>query len=266
MTQQEQCLAADAAIRVEGLDMAFDEKEILHGVTFEVYRGEIFGIMGMSGSGKSSILKCLIGLWQPTGGQVYICGQTIRGKTEDELNADIRRHMGMAFQYSALFDGMTVAENVGFGLRHQWGLDDEDEIRRRVDEYLEIVDMEGYDEYYPSDLSGGMRKRVGIARALVIEPEVMLYDEPTSGLDPVTAGHINDLLLRLRDQFDTTSVVVTHEVHRLFDIADRVMMIENGEVLALDTPENLMESDIEQVRQFVEGDYLGPLEPGKHPG
>ncbi|MFO7946775.1 MAG: ATP-binding cassette domain-containing protein [Armatimonadota bacterium] len=251
-------------IRVEHLRFEIEGRTILNDVSFAVNAGEIFGIMGMSGSGKSTILKCLMGLIPVTSGQICICGQPIVGKTEDELN-EVRKDMGMAFQYSALFDSMTAAENVAFGLRHQQKIRDEKQIQRRVDEYLEVVDMGAYGDYMPSDLSGGMRKRIGIARALVVEPQVMLYDEPTSGLDPVTAGHINELIVRLRDRFQTTSVVVTHEVRRLFRVADRVTMLGNNTVLATGTPEELRQSDVEHVRQFVEGDHAGPLGPEVRP-
>ncbi len=248
----------DAIIRVESLGYQVEDTAILTGISFEVLTGEVFGVMGMSGSGKSTLLRCLMGLVRTSSGAVEIDGEVMTGKTEDQLNT-VRARMGMCFQGAALFDSMTVAENLAFGLQRDRQLSAQ-EIAGRVAEHLKIINLEGFGDYMPADLSGGMRKRVGIARALIMRPKIILYDEPTSGLDPITAGQINALISRLRDEFGTTSVVVTHEVDRLFAIADRVLMIDRKTVAACDTPENLLCSEDEGVRQFIAGDIHGPID------
>ncbi|HCU38196.1 MAG TPA: ABC transporter ATP-binding protein [Armatimonadetes bacterium] len=248
----------DVIVRVSGLEYAVDGRLILEDINFDVREGEIFGIMGMSGSGKSTTLRCLMGLIQPSAGTIEIDGEVITGQSEDDLNS-ARIKMGMCFQMAALFDSMTVHENVAFGLKRHTKLS-KDEIAGRVAENLAIVGLTGFEDYMPADLSGGMRKRVGIARAMIMHPKILLYDEPTSGLDPITAGQINGLILRLRQEFGTTSIVVTHEVDRLFAIADRVMMIDERTVTACGTPEELFRSDNERVRAFVAGDMYGPTD------
>jgi len=165
----------------------------------------------------------------------------------------------MCFQYAALFDSMTVAENLAFGLRRRNKLPEE-EIRRRIAEHLEIVGMQGTEEMMPSELSGGMKKRVGIARALILNPDIMLYDEPTAGLDPIMASVIDNLIMRLRDEFGMTSVVVTHEVDELLSISDRVMMLYQGQIIACDTPAALQQSENPYVQQFVHGTDSGPID------
>ncbi len=246
----------DVVVRVSGMEYAVDGRVILRDIDFDVREGEIFGIMGMSGSGKSTMLRCLMALIEPAAGTIEIDGETIVGKSEDELNP-VRMKMGMCFQMAALFDSMTVNDNIAFGLKRHTDLSGP-EIDQRVAEYLRIVGLTGFEDYMPADLSGGMRKRVGIARAMIMHPRILLYDEPTSGLDPITAGQINGLILRLRQEFGTTSIVVTHEVDRLFAIADRVMMIDEQTVAACGTPEELFCSDNERVRAFVAGDMRGP--------
>jgi len=247
-------------VRVEDLHYEVGGSVILTGISFEVYSGEVFGVMGMSGSGKSTLLRCLMGLVEASSGTIEIDGENIVSRTEDELNR-VRAKMGMCFQQAALFDSMTVNENIGFGPKRRTKLS-HDEIAQRVAEHLEIVGLSGFGDYMPADLSGGMKKRVGVARALIMRPKIMLYGEPTSGLDPIIAGQINSLILHLRDQFDTTSIVVTHEVDRLFAIADRVLMLHARTVVACDTPEHLLRSDNPKVRQFIAGDMEGPMATG----
>ncbi len=230
---------------------------ILDGLSFEVQAGEVFGIMGMSGVGKTTILRLLMGLVAPTSGDIQVQGGSIVGLHEWELN-QVRENMGMCFQYAALLDSMTVAENVAFALRRHGHLSRQ-EIERKVEEHLEIVGMAGTGEKMPAELSGGMKKRVGIARALITEPEIILYDEPSAGLDPIMASVIDDLIVRLGDEFQMTSVVVTHEVEELFGISDRVMMIYEGKVVACDSPAALRATDNPYVRQFVEGKAQGPI-------
>lgn len=232
---------------------------ILAGVSVEVYHGEIFGMMGMSGVGKSTLLRLIMGLIQPDAGEIVVLGQSLAGRSERQLN-QVRRQMGMCFQGAALFDSMTVADNVAFGLRRSHPELGEEEIQRQVIEYLDIVGMEGTEDQMPSELSGGMRKRVGIARALIVNPEVMLYDEPTAGLDPIMSEVILDLIRKLREQFGMTSVIVTHEVDELFTLADRVIMLHQGRIIVEGHPENLRHSTVPEVRQFVQGLATGPIQ------
>lgn len=247
----------DDIIQVRDLVYEVGGRRILDGISFSVRRGECFGIMGMSGAGKSTILKLLMGLIKPAGGEIVIDGTNIVGLSERELG-DVRRKMGMCFQYAALFDSLTVAENVAFGLRRHTKLSEE-EIARRVAEALKRVGMAGTEELYPAELSGGMRKRVGIARALVMEPEIMLYDEPSAGLDPIMQAVLDELIAELDSQRGMTSVIVTHDVKELFMLCDRIMMLHQGRVLQTGTPEELATSDDERVRQFVEGRARGPI-------
>ena len=234
-----------------------ESQVILDGVSFEVHHGEVFGIMGMSGAGKTTVLRLLMGLVQPTSGDIEVLGRSITGLPEHELN-QVRERMGMCFQYAALLDSMTVAENVAFALRRHAHLSRR-EIERKVEEHLERVGMGGSGDKMPAELSGGMKKRVGIARALITEPQVILYDEPSAGLDPIMASVIDSLIVGLRDEFGMTSVVVTHEVDELFGISDRVMMIYQGKVVACDTPEALRVTDNPYVQQFVQGQAHGPI-------
>ncbi len=244
--------ATEPIIEVRDLEFAVPGTVLLHDVSFEVFPGEVFGLMGMSGCGKTTLLRCLMGLNRATSGVIEIDGQDIVGRPEDELN-HIRHKMGMCFQEAALFDSMTVAQNVAFGLRRHTKLDKQ-QIAQLVDKHLEIVGLEGTRDLMPAALSGGMRKRVGIARALIMQPAILFYDEPTSGLDPVRAAHVNDVIHQLRGAFGTTSIVVTHDVHSLFAIADRVLMIDEQTVAAYGTPDELRASDTPIVRQFVHGE------------
>jgi len=230
---------------------------VLHRVSFDLHAGQIVGVMGMSGCGKSTLLRCLLGLLRPAEGQVWVRGVPIVGLHERELNR-IRLHMGMCFQYSALFDSLTVAENVAFGLRRHTELDEE-QIAEIVAERLDVVGMSGAEHLMPAALSGGMAKRVSIARALALDPELMLYDEPASGLDPIMTQVISDLMLHLRDAYGMASVVVSHHVPTLFAIADQVLMLHDGRVQAAGTPAELGGSDNEIVQQFIHGHPTGPI-------
>ncbi len=248
---------ADVVIRVRDLVYEVGGRRIIDGFTFDVRRGEIFGVMGLSGAGKSTLLKNLMGLLPATSGEIWIDGTQIVGLGEREL-VQVRRKMGMCFQYAALFDSMTVAENVAFGLRRHTDLSEE-EIAERVRWALERVGMAGTEEMMPAELSGGMRKRVGIARALVMEPEIMLYDEPSAGLDPIMTAVLDELIESLARERGMTSIIVTHEVEELFGLCDRVMMMHEGRIVAMGTPEELRESGNPLVRQFVEGRAEGPI-------
>jgi phospholipid/cholesterol/gamma-HCH transport system ATP-binding protein len=247
---------SDAIIAVEHLTYEIEGKHVLDDVSFEVCRGEVFGVMGLSGAGKSTLLHNIMRLVQPKAGRILVNGVDITHAPEHELNA-VRLQMGLSFQYSALFDSMTVFDNVAFGLRRRG--EAEDTIREKVAHLLEIVDMSGTEHEMPSNLSGGMRKRVSVARALATDPEVVLYDEPTSGLDPVLASAIDHLISRLRDDLGVSAIVVTHDVPHLFGYADRAMMLYEGKTIACGTPEELRNSDNPVLRQFITGSIEGPI-------
>jgi len=249
----------ERVIALRGVHYAVGTEVILADVSFHVHRGEVFGVMGMSGVGKSTLLRLLMGLVRPTAGEIEVLGEPIHGLSEHQLNR-VRRKMGMCFQGAALFDSMTVTENVAFGLRRFHPQLGEVEIQRRVAEHLATVGMEGHEDKLPSQLSGGMRKRVGIARALAVEPEIMLYDEPTAGLDPIMSGLMVHTIAKLRDQFGMTSVVVTHEVEELFEVADRAIMLYRGRIIAEDTPDQLRCCAAPEVQQFVAGLPQGPIQ------
>lgn len=248
----------EPVIELRQVDYQVGGRAILQGVSCRVYPGEIFGVMGMSGVGKSTLLKLIMGLIRPEAGEVWVLGEPVHALPERQLNR-LRLRMGLCFQGAALFDSMTVAENVAFGLRRMQDRSSEEQIARRVAEQLEIVGMEGTEQMMPSELSGGMRKRVGVARALIMEPDLMLYDEPTAGLDPIMSAVIAHLIARLRLEFGMTSVVVTHEVDQLLEVADRVIMIHEARIVAEDTAENIRCCATPLVRQFVEGAATGPI-------
>lgn len=247
----------EAAVELRNVHYAIGGAEVLTDISFSVGRGEVFGVMGMSGCGKSTLLKLIMGLLSPDHGEVYIQGQNIAGLPEHELNR-VRRKVGMCFQYAALFDSMTVAENVAFGLRRHTNLR-RNEIEEAVADCLDRVGLTGSEDACPAELSGGMKKRVGIARAIAVEPEIMLYDEPSSGLDPVVASVIDGLILHLADDLGVTSIVVSHHVRNLFAVADRVMMLFDHRVEHVGTPQEIEEDGTDIVRQFVHGQPTGPI-------
>ena len=247
----------DTVIHIENIAKSFGKKQVLNGVDLAVRRGESVVIIGRSGCGKSVLLKHIVGLIQPDRGTVRVFDQdmkTVRGK---QL-AETRKKIGMLFQSAALLDSLTVAENVGLGLREGWKYS-EDEINRRVEEKLEMVGMAGTGEIYPSDLSGGMRKRVGMARAIATDPEILLYDEPTTGLDPITSDIINDLINDFRSKMDITSVSVTHDMKAAYKTADRIVMLHDGVVEYEGTPEQVKNSGNDKVDQFINGRADGPI-------
>lgn len=237
------------AVSVRALAYEVPEKRILHDVNLDVEPGEILAVMGMSGSGKTTLLKCLAGLVKPTAGRIEIEGRDIVPLSERQLD-EVRLRMGLVFQYAALFDSLSVYENVAFGLVNHRSISRKD-LDQIVAQRLDDVEMEGTERLYPSQLSGGMQKRVGLARALAMEPAVLLYDEPTSGLDPVIARTIDDLIVSTRDRRQVTSVVVTHDVASIFRIADRIAMIANGTITAYGTREQIQASTDPAVRQFI---------------
>lgn len=238
-------------IEVHDLKKSFGVHKILDGVNLCIDRGESVVIIGRSGGGKSVLLKHLIALLKPDAGRVLIEGQDIVPLNEREL-LPVRHKFGMLFQGAALFDSMTVAENIAFGLRHELTLA-ETEIARRVATVLEMVDLPGIQEKRPAELSGGMRKRVGLARAIVYEPEIVLYDEPTTGLDPIASDSIDKLILRVRDRLEVTSVVVTHDMRSARRLGQRIMMLHEKKIYFTGTPDELFHSKDPIVQRFVEG-------------
>lgn len=238
-------------IEVRGLNKRFGSHAILDGVSFRIEKGESVVIIGRSGGGKSVLLKHLIGLLQPDAGEVLIEGENIVAMNEREL-LRIRRKFGMLFQGAALFDSMTVAENVGFAFRRERTLPSR-EIRRKVAEVLEMVDLPGIEDKKPSELSGGMRKRVGLARAIIYRPAIVLYDEPTTGLDPIVSDSIDQLILRVRDRVEVTTVVVTHDMRSTRRLGQRILMLHNRRIYAVGTADEIFNSPDPIVRQFIEG-------------
>ena len=238
-------------IEVRDLTKSFGAQLVLDSVGFRIENGESVAIIGRSGSGKSVLLKHLIGLLQPDTGEVLIDGENIVPMNERQL-LRVRRKFGMVFQGAALFDSMTVAENVAFGLRRHEHLT-EAEIGRRVAGALEMVDLPGTEDKQPAELSGGMRKRVGLARAIIYEPQIVLYDEPTTGLDPIVSDSIDQLILRVRDRLKVTTVVVTHDMRTARRVGQRVLMLHNKKIYANGTPEQIFDSLDPVVRQFIDG-------------
>ena len=253
---------APAWIEVRDLRFQVGSKQILKGANLGVAPGEILSVMGMSGSGKTTLLHCIGGLTAPTSGEIRIGDAQIVGMRETELN-HVRERMGMVFQYAALFDSLNVYDNVAFGLRRRRKLSG-DQITQIVAEKLALVGLPGTEAMYPSNLSGGMAKRVGLARAIAMSPEILLYDEPTSGLDPVMESVIDELIMQMRDKLGVTSIVVSHSISSIFRISDKIAMIHNGEVLAAGTPDQIKNCDNPIVRQFIEGKSQGPIEVARH--
>ncbi|WP_193212418.1 ABC transporter ATP-binding protein [Luteolibacter marinus] len=243
-------------IRVRGLEQKFGEQHVLRGVDLDICGGETLALIGGSGAGKSVLLKHLPGLLQPWKGSVEVDGTDISTLNEREL-APFRRKVGIMFQGGALFDSMTVGQNIAFPLRES-GEKDEREIARRVSETLEIVRLPGQEQKMPSDLSGGMRKRVALARAVVDRPACVLYDEPHAGLDPITADSIDHLIRDLNEHFGMTSVVVTHEMRSVFHIADRVVFLEKGRIYWSGPAAELKVTRDPVLRPFVDGDSGEP--------
>jgi len=238
-------------IEVRDLKKRFGSHSVLDGVSFRIEKGESVVIIGRSGGGKSVLLKHLIGLLQPDAGQVLIEGEDIVPMTERQL-LRVRHKFGMLFQSAALFDSMTVAENVAFAFRRDRTLP-EKEIRRKVAEVLEMVDLPGTEDKRPAELSGGMRKRVGLARAIIYQPQIILYDEPTTGLDPIVSDSIDQLILRVRDRLDVTTVVVTHDMRSTRRLGQRILMLHKQRIYATGTPDEIFNSPDPVVRRFTEG-------------
>ncbi|MBN1353319.1 MAG: ABC transporter ATP-binding protein [Candidatus Omnitrophica bacterium] len=247
----------EIAIKVDNVVKRFGNRTILNGISLEVYKGETFVIMGGSGCGKSTLLRHMIGAIRPDLGKISLLGRDITCLNEDDMDK-IKKRIGMSFQGSALFDSMTVGENVALPLREHTKLE-ESVINIVVKMKLELVGLRGFEDLMPSQLSGGMKKRVGLARAIVMDPEIVFYDEPTAGLDPIVAGVIDKLILDLSQKLSITSVVVTHDMGSVFRIADRIAMLYEGRVVELGTKEEIKNSKNGMIRQFITGDPDGPI-------
>jgi len=240
----------EPALSLRNLRVSYGEREILHGISFDVVRGETLVILGGSGSGKSTLLRTLVGLEKPSAGEIWIKGRDLAKISAAEMD-QIRKKIGMSFQSGALFGSMTVGENVALPLREHTELEDSTiEIILRLK--LEQVGLEGFEYYTPAQLSGGMKKRAAVARALAMDPEILFFDEPSAGLDPIIAAGIDELILELKRAFHMTIIVVTHELASAFLIADRMLLIDKGNIVALGTTEEMRSSTQPRVRQFLD--------------
>ncbi|TAL36558.1 MAG: ATP-binding cassette domain-containing protein [Spirochaetes bacterium] len=243
-------------IRIVDLHKGFAGKTVLAGVNLSVYEGEILCVIGKSGSGKSVILKHLVGIIRPDSGDIFVEGVPFTGSDEMTRIA-LQSRYGILFQGAALFDSLSIYDNIAFGLRRKHV--PEEEIARRVPELLGMVGLRGIEDKMPSEISGGTQKRVGLARSIAMKPEIMLYDEPTTGVDPITAGSVDRLIRKMRDDLGITSVVVTHDMKSVSRVADRVAMLLDGVIVFDGAPAELMASGDERLRQFVEGRAHGPI-------
>ncbi len=244
-------------IRINNLHKSFGSNRVLCGVDLEIRQGETMVIIGRSGEGKSVLLKTIINLIEPDRGEIWFGKKNITQAKESEQDR-FRQRFGMLFQGSALFDSLNVAENVSFGLRRMKKLS-ESEINRIVTDRLAMVGLKNIEQQYPSELSGGMKKRVALARAIAMDPEVILYDEPTTGIDPIMADAINDLIIELNKKLSATSIAVTHDMVSAYKIADRMAMLHEGKIVGVGTPAQIKKTKNPLIRQFVTGSAKGPI-------
>jgi phospholipid/cholesterol/gamma-HCH transport system ATP-binding protein len=247
-----------AMIQLEDLYKSFNANHVLRGASLEILRGETMVIIGGSGTGKSVILKHIIGLMRPDRGRVVVAGKDLATLTERSLD-ELRKKFGMLFQGAALFDSLRVWENVGFALRQQTNMK-EAAIREVAEDKLAMVGLRGAGELMPAELSGGMKKRVGLARAIAHDPEILLYDEPTTGLDPIMADAINELIIKLKEELKVTGVAITHDMVSAYKIADRIAMLYEGKIHQVGTSQQIKNSENPVVRQFVTGSAVGPIQ------
>lgn len=238
-------------IQLKDVTVAYGDRVILNHINLTVHAGETLAILGASGSGKSTVLRLIMGLQKPSSGTIYIHGKDITAYSEDQLD-QVRQHMGMVFQYSALFDSMTVGENVAFGPR-QHGAYSEDEIQAIVKDRLHLVGLDGIEEMMPNDLSGGMKKRVSLARAIALHPQIILYDEPTAGLDPLRCMDINRLIVSMQQRLHVTSLIVTHDMDSAFYVADRLAYLESGVFRLIAPKEEFRHTADQDVQLFIHG-------------
>lgn len=246
-------------IKIDAICKSYNDKAVLRDINLEIADGETVAIIGGSGSGKSTLLRLMIGLIKPTSGHIWLGDQDIAVMNEKELDK-IRLHMGMVFQYSALFDSMSVGDNVAFGLREHTDYSEE-KIREIVQEKLDVVGLPGTEKMMPDELSGGMKKRVSLARAIAFNPEIIFYDEPSSGLDPIMTDKIDDLIISTQKRLGVTSVVVTHDMASAVKIADRIAMVHEGELIAVDTTDNFRRINEPRVRAFLRDLYIEGAQP-----
>ncbi len=244
-------------IEIIDLHKSFGNHHVLKGLDLKIEKGESMVVIGGSGSGKSVLLKHIIGILKPDRGKILIDGIDITKLNERELY-EIRKKFGMLFQMAALFDSLTVWENVGFALSRQKKMKDED-IRRIASEKLRLVGLVNVEDLMPSELSGGMKKRVGLARAIAHEPEILLYDEPTTGLDPIMADAINDLIVEMKNRLSVTSVAITHDMNSAYKIADRIAMLYDGRIIGTGSPEEIKNTTDPVIKQFITGSAYGPI-------
>ena len=244
-------------IHIEGLSKSFGKKQVLDGLDLDVMRGESMVVIGGSGTGKSVLIKHIIGLLKPDSGRIHVDGQDVLSLNEHDIG-ELRKKFGMLFQNAALFDSFSVWENIGFGLRQHTKLSSA-EVRRIASEKLRMVGLAGIEDLMPSELSGGMRKRVGLARAIAMEPRVIFYDEPTTGLDPIMADVINELIVDLRKKLKVTSISITHDMASAYKIADRIAMLYKGRIIEVGTVDEIKNTSNEIVRQFISGSADGPI-------
>jgi len=248
-------------VEFQELFKAYGSKQVLRGASLKVYRGEVLVILGGSGTGKSVTLRHMLGLEVPDSGRVIVEEEDITDLPEEELYR-VRKKFGMLFQSGALFDSMTVFENIAFPLREHTEMSD-DEITRAVREKLELVNLPNSEHLMPVDLSGGMRKRVGLARSIVLDPKVILYDEPTTGLDPITAQTINELIVDLQAKLNVTSVVVTHDIHSAFSVGDRIAFLHQGVFEWIGSMDEARDSDHPRLRDFLKASAVVAAQPTK---
>ncbi|MGD9141216.1 MAG: ABC transporter ATP-binding protein [bacterium] len=244
-------------IKVVGVEKSFGDNKVLRGTNLSIKKGETIVVIGRSGCGKSVLLKHIIGLLKPDRGKVFVGGTEVTALGQRKL-FELRQMFGMLFQSAALFDSLTVWENVGLGLIEHTDMP-RDEIRQRASEKLRLVGLKGIEDEKPAELSGGMKKRVGLARAITMDPEIILYDEPTTGLDPIMADVINELICNLKRTLSITSVVVTHDMKSAYKVGDRIAMLYEGEIVFEGTPEEIKCCGHPVIQQFVEGRAEGPI-------
>jgi phospholipid/cholesterol/gamma-HCH transport system ATP-binding protein len=244
-------------IEIINLHKSFGKNHVLRGIDLTVEKGESMVVIGGSGSGKSVLLKHIIGILRPDAGKVLIDNVDLALLKERELY-EVRKKFGMLFQMSALFDSMTVWENVGFALHRNKSMHDK-EIKARATEKLKLVGLSGVENLMPAELSGGMKKRVGLARAIAHEPEILLYDEPTTGLDPIMADAINELIIEMKNTLSVTSVAITHDMNSAYKIADRIAMLYEGRIIDTGSPDEIKNTSNPVVKQFITGSAVGPI-------
>ena len=245
-------------ISLRNVTKSFQGKIVIDSISLDIFPGETFIIMGCSGSGKSTLLRLMNGTIEPENGEILIKKKNIYNISEEELDR-IKKSFGMLFQYSALLDSLTVEENVALPLKEHTKLADEI-IKIIIKMKLSLVGLRGYEQYYPSQISGGMRKRVGLARAIALDPDIVFYDEPTSGLDPVVGGVIDKLIKDLSQKLLITSVVVTHDMQSVFEIADRIAMVHKGKIVEIGSPSEIRNSTNPYIQQFINGSPEGPID------